>query len=63
MMRARTVNKTARERALAGSPSARLTNETNWQPMIDWLTERDNDGNEIPEDDGIIFNVNPGLEV
>jgi hypothetical protein len=62
-MQARTRNKAARERALAGSRSARMTNLSNWQPMIDWLAERNNnDGGSDSEEYGQIFNLNPGVE-
>ena len=65
MMLARTRAKAARERALAGSRSARLDLQAGWQPLIDWYAERDSDGGEDdpPEDTGQIFNLNPGLEV
>jgi hypothetical protein len=61
-MMARTRAKHAREQALAGSVSARSTNQTNWQPMIDWLREEDHDGREDPEEGGTILNLNPGVE-
>lgn len=61
MMLARSRNKAARERALAGDPAARVTNLTNWQPMIDWLHEEDTDGRE-EADYGDILNLNPGVE-
>jgi hypothetical protein len=60
-MAARTRNKAARERALAGSSSARTDLMANWQPMIDWLREEHDDGGDEAES-GDIFNLNPGVE-
>ena len=64
MMRARTRNKAARERALGGSPAAAAAVETAWEPLLTWLGEDFYDGGTEADDesDGQILNVNPGVE-